>query len=100
MADPFAAGLAAIDAVFREAVVYTGAGLDAAPIRAIYADEAAQPFVGGGSTLRQVSFELDQADLPERPRKGNVIVRAGVTWKVDDVTDRDDIGRYVVVMKR
>ncbi|TVV75550.1 head-tail joining protein [Sphingomonas solaris] len=98
MADPFAVGLAAIDAVMRKPVLYTGGGLVSAPITAIYSDTSGAPFNGPGNTVRQVSFEIEQSALPQRPRKNDVIERAGVRWKANDITDRDDIGRWVVVV--
>lgn len=89
MADPFAVAQGAIRAAFGIPVSYTGAGLSAAPLRAIKADVAAPDFQGAGQTLRRISFEVAASDLPLRPGAGNVIVeRPGEPgerrWRVID----------------
>jgi hypothetical protein len=95
-----AAALAAIDAVYAIPVLYTGAGLVAAPLSAIKSEESAEAFQGAGNTLREVSFEIAQADLPQRPRKTDVIeeVESGHAWRVNDITPRDEIGRWRLIV--
>jgi hypothetical protein len=91
---------AVIDAAFadEEPLIYTGAGLAGAEISAIRSDVAAQDFDGPGKTLRRVTYEIGQADLPQRPDKTNSFIHRGRTWKVEDVTKRDDIGKWELVV--
>lgn len=84
---------AAIDAAFvdPEPLIYSGAGLVAEPIFAIRSDNAAPDFAGEGRTLRQVTYEVAQSDLPMRPDKSNTFTHRAHNWKVEDVTPRDDL---------
>jgi hypothetical protein len=99
MRDHEAAALADIRAAYEEPVIYTGAGLVGATIAAIPSDSAALPFQGPGSTAREVSFEIGQASLPEEPRNGNLIQHGGKNWSVIDITQRDDIAAWVLVVE-
>jgi hypothetical protein len=99
-----AAGLAAIHAAFAEdqPVRYTGAGLVNAPLVVVKRDEPAADYMGEGNTLRRVSFEVQKADLPADPDKGDEITEAdgqGTAWRVNDLTPRDDIGAWVLVVE-
>ncbi len=96
-----AAALAAIDAAFEEPVIYTGGGL-AVPtvLRVIWSDVAADAFQGAGNTTRSVSCEVRQADLPQPPAKSDRILRDGVVWGPNDVTRRDDISKWAIVLKK
>lgn len=93
------AALAAIRGAYEEPIIYTGAGLTAAPIKAIPSDSAALPFQGPGATVREVSFEIAQAALPADPDKGNTIVHGANTWRVNDITRRDDAASWVLVVE-
>ena len=98
------AAAADIAAAFEEdlPVRYTGAGLTDTPVAAVKSDVAASDFQGAGNTLRQVSFEIRQAALPSDPGKGDGIVEDdgdGLAWRVNDVTRRDDIGAWVLVVE-
>lgn len=90
-----------IDAEFidPEPLIYTGAGLSGLPIWAIWSDVPASDFAGPGQTLRKVTYEIKQSDLPERPDKTNRFAHRGRTWKVEDVTQRDDIGKWELVVE-
>ncbi|WP_380873598.1 hypothetical protein ACFB49_42550 [Sphingomonas sp. DBB INV C78] len=96
-----AAALAVIRGRYQDPVVYNGAGLDSAAIFAIFSERAAPAFQGPGDTAREVSFEIEQSALPERPRKGNTItdVATGITWRVIEPTERNDIGAWVLVVE-
>jgi hypothetical protein len=83
-----------IDAAFGVAVIYTGAGLAGVEIAAIRGDYAAPNFEGAGKTERAVTFEVAQADLPQRPTNSNTFTSGGVKFRVQDVTKRDDIGKW------
>ena len=98
--DPWAAAGAVIDAAFAdpEPVIYTGAGLTDKPIRAIRSDTAAPTFEGPGSTLRQVSYEIALADLPQPPRKSDSFIHRARRWKPEDITFRDEIAKWVLVV--
>lgn len=83
-------------------VRYTGAGLTAAAIAAIKSDVPGEPFQGAGKTLRTISFEVRQADLPQDPRKGNTIVEddgAGAAWRVNEVRRRDDNEAWELIVE-
>lgn len=100
MSDLWAAASAAIDAVFsdREPLIYTGAGLVAQPVSAIRSDGAAPPFPGPGATLRRITYEIDKAALPTPPSKKNTFVHRGTVWLVEEITSRDDIGKWELVV--
>lgn len=93
-ADPWARAGAAIDKTFGVEIIYTGAGLAAAPIIAIRGDYTAPEFGMGGKSERSVTFEVSQSDLPQRPDGTNTFTGGGVKWKVQGVTRRDDIGKW------
>jgi hypothetical protein len=83
-----------IDAAFGITVTYTGAGLAGVDITAIRGDYAAPNFEGAGKTERSLTFEVAQADLPQRPTGTNTFICAGIKFRVQDVTKRDDIGKW------
>lgn len=96
---------AAIHAAFREElpVRYTGAGVTNRSVAAVKVDIAADSFQGPGKTLRQISFEVQQCALPEPPGKGNRIVELdgdGTVWRVIDITRRDDVGAWVLIVEQ
>jgi len=95
-----AAGLTAIDVGFAESIVYEGGGApEPIPLRVPWSDLPGSPFQGAGATERKVSCELGYADLPQRPDRSSRITRCGSVWRVIDVTDRDDIGKWVVALE-
>lgn len=98
--DPFAAALAAISAMFAEPIIYTGAGLIEEPIVAIKSDAPAGGFNGRGATLRQISFEVAQVLLPSQPEKRDMIQHKGSLWRVTDITRRDDVAAWELVVTR
>ena len=91
---------AAIDAGFAdpESLLYFGAGLVRKPLSGIRMVDPAQSFDGAGSTLRQISYEVCQADFEGDPRVGDHFTHRGRRWNVQDVTRRDDIGKWVLVV--
>ncbi|HCB75395.1 MAG TPA: hypothetical protein DEP91_04360 [Sphingomonas bacterium] len=94
------AALAAIDAAFSEVVVYAGGGLpQPTEVYVIWSDGSAPAFQGPGATARTVSFEIPQTTLPARPAKADRITRGDHVWKPNDVTRRDDIGKWEVVVE-
>jgi hypothetical protein len=93
-----AAEAADIHAEFAEPVSYTGAGLVGGAVLAVRFDVGADPFQGAGETMRQVSYEVRQADLPERPRKGDGIDDATGSWNVSEVVRRDDVGAWRLIV--
>ncbi|HEV7658829.1 MAG TPA: hypothetical protein VGO55_03185 [Allosphingosinicella sp.] len=99
MRDHEAAALADIRAAYEEPVIYTGAGLDGETIMAIPSDSAALPFQGPGSTAREVSFEIAQALLSEEPRNGNLLQHGANHWSVIDITQRDDVAAWLLVVE-
>jgi hypothetical protein len=96
------ADAAAIHAAFAETVRYTGGGLTAASISAVRSDVPADAFSGPGATARQVSFEVLQADLTADPANGDTLVDGdgeGATWTVVDVTRRDDVASWSLIVE-
>lgn len=89
-----------IDAVHAEPIAYTGAGLSAAPITAIYYNVAADAFMGAGASARRIWFEVRYEKLPARPAKGDGIVHAGNSWRVNDIAERDDIAAWELTVER
>lgn len=100
MSDPWAAAGAAIDAVFAdpEPIIYTGAGVVSEPISAIRSDAAAPSFPGPGDTLRRVSYEVAKAALPGTPSKQNTFTHRDTLWLVQEITSRDEIGKWELVV--
>lgn len=94
------ADLAAIHAAFADPVIYTGAGLSAAPITAVFSDVPADAFLGAGASARHISFELRASDLPSAPGKGDLIVHDGVTWSVIDIVRRRDIAAWSLSVEK
>ncbi|MBP6031258.1 MAG: hypothetical protein KA533_07505 [Sphingobium sp.] len=94
------ADLAAIHAAFADPVVYTGAGLTAAPLTAICSDVPADAFLGAGATARHISFEFRASDLPSAPGKGDIIVHDGVNWSVIDIVRRRDIAAWSLSVEK
>jgi hypothetical protein len=100
MLDFEAAAAETIAATFAAAIVYTGAGLDRATIPAIRTERSAEPFEGPGATLREVAFEVRQEHLPEDPRKSDLIEDGDDQWQVNDITRRDDVGAWRLIVVR
>lgn len=92
----------AIRGLYGEDVVYTGAGLAGEAIKAIWSDGSAPDFSGPGTTARMVSFEIEKAALPLPPRNGDTILRVATSelWRVNDVTRRDDVGAWLLVVEK
>lgn len=94
------ADLAAIHAAFADPVIYTGAGLSAAPITAIISDVSADAFLGAGASARHISFEVQESDLPSPPGKGDLIVHEGVSWSVIDIVRRRDVAAWSLSVEK
>lgn len=94
--------LRAVHAAFASDVLYERAGAPAFPRSAVRSDTPAEGFQGAGATLRQLSYEVLQSDFvgEAKPAKGDVIVDGADRWKVIDVTRRDDIGAWVLIVAR
>lgn len=96
----FSGDIGDIHAAFADPVTYTGAGLAAGAMTAVYSEFAAPDFMGPGNTARRIWFEVQIVDLPEAPAKGDVIVHKDVAWRVIDMVRRDDIGAYDLTVER
>lgn len=93
-------GLGAIHRTLADPITYTGAGLAAAPITAIYSDVEAGPFPGPGSTARKTSFEVQRADLPGLPKKGDAIAHETGNWLVINIDRLRDIDAWLLTVER
>lgn len=101
MVDPFRAAAAVLFTAFAdpERIIYTQDGVVLEPIRAIWTDNAAAGFPGAGSTLRKLTYEIQQSDMPKRPSKTrDSFTHHGRRWEISDVTKRDDIGAWWLVV--
>ena len=92
----WATASAAIDAVFAdpEAIVYTGGGLVAAPVKAIRLDLDAPEFDGVGSTLPRIVYEVAFAAFPGEPKKPDFFTHRGRRWNIQQAQRRDDVGKW------
>lgn len=91
---------AVINAAFAdpEPITYMQGGTVMPPITAIRSDEGAPAFDGPGRTLRSISYEIQQRDLPVRPVNGDTFTHRNRRWRVIDVTTHDDVGAWRVVV--
>lgn len=100
---PGADGAAArLHARMAKPVTYTGAGLTGGSVAAIKSDVAAASFQGNGESLREVSFEIRKAALPEEPGEGDLITEsngAGRIWSVIDIAERDDVDAWKLTVE-
>lgn len=95
-----AAALAAIESVYGAPVTYSGAGLDGVSVVAIRTDWRAAAFQGFEGKASSLSFEIQKADLPERPDKRDIIVEAnGARWSPIDIDERDDVDAWVLFVE-
>ena len=87
---------AAITAAFGdpEPIIYTGAGLDGDPLAAIRMDERAPDFSGPGQTLREVTYEVQDALFPSPPRNSDTFTHRGRTWHVQQREHRPEIAAW------
>lgn len=89
--------LAAIHAEFADPITYTGAGVTAKPITAIFSDvEDGDPT----RTLRRVTFEIQFADLPAEPGKGDIIEHETGRWSVNDRETHRDVSAWVLTVEK
>jgi hypothetical protein len=91
---------AAIDAAFADPdpIYYYDGTNGGYPIRAIRSEQPAQAFDGPGSTLRTISFEISQVDLMNPPRKTDKFHHRGIWCVPENITRRDDIGKFTIVV--
>ncbi len=92
---------AAIDRVFADPspIIYTGAGLTAGSVSAIRTDDAAPDFAGPGQSARTIGYEVAMASLPSKPSKSDYFTHRGRKWRVIDITTRDEIGKYALIVQ-
>lgn len=67
-------------------------------IAAVKSDMPAPGFPGEGATLRMISWEVRQSDVTS-PSKGDRIVHGATTWRVIDITRRDDVGAWELIVE-
>lgn len=96
--DVAASAAAAIHGAFGAAVTYVPKSGSQKSLTAIRSDEPAGDFMGAGSTMRTVSWEVRQSDVPD-PVKGDAIRADSVEWTVIDITRRDDVGAWVLIVE-
>lgn len=81
-----------------EPIIYTGAGLVEQPLRAVRSDWQAPAFAGAGETLRKITYEIQKQLLPGEPTKRNTFTHRGMRWSVEDITNRDDVDAWELVV--
>lgn len=91
---------AAIHAAFADPVTYTGAGLTNGGITAIFSDVDGAEFMGPGQSARHISFEIQKADLPGLPAKGDIIVHDSGSWKVIERSNHRDVDAWVLSVEK
>ena len=94
--------LTSIRAAFGEPVDYLPSSSAALipDLNVVWSDVAGEPFQGPGNTTRHVSAEIYVGDVPGRPTKETRLTRKGITWKVIQVVDRDDVEAWVVTLEK
>ena len=92
-----ASGVIAAAFADPEPLAYTQSGVTF-PVKAIRSDVAADAFPGPGATLRKVVYEIRQADLPAPASKKDSFVHRGRIWRAEDITRRDDVGAWELVV--
>lgn len=94
--DAFAAE---IHAAFAQPITYKPHGGALQQLAAVYSDGAAPNFDGMGASLRTIRWEVRQADVAE-PELGAEISANGKTWRVVDITRRDDVGAWELIVEQ
>ncbi len=95
----WAGAAGAIAAVFGAPVRYHHHRLGEyiADVLAIRSDEPAPGFDGAGSSLREITYEIQMSDLaprswgPVEPGRGDIIYDLGREWRVESIVRRDDV---------
>lgn len=85
-----------------EAVTYTPAGPNPAGVslRAVRGEDAAGQLSNlGGVPSRSVTFELQKADVPERPLPGSMIVDEANRWRITQVIDQGIVGTWLCTVQ-
>ncbi|WP_122927938.1 hypothetical protein [Sphingobium sp. LF-16] len=101
----WAAEAARLHAAFADPILYTGSGLVEESITGTKCDQSGDAFQGAGATIRHVWFEVQMADFPNAPGKGDRIVHtdrmtgATTEWEVIDRVDRADIGAWELTVE-
>lgn len=101
MRDPFGAAAPVIFAAFAdpEPIIYTQAGVVLEkPIRVIRSEEGAPAFAGAGASLRKLTYEVRQRDLPAKPTKRDSFTHRGRKWSIEDCTRADDVGAWLLIV--
>lgn len=95
-----AAALAAIRAEFvdPEPATYIQSWGALPPLAVVRLETSAPSYEGPGRTLRTITYQILQADLPEEPTKRDKLIHRGRQWAIDDVTRRDDIGEWDLIV--
>lgn len=94
--DEFAAD---IHAAFAQPITYKPRGGALQQVTAVYSDSAAPNFDGMGATLRTIRWEVRQSDITD-PELDAEISAEGKTWRVVDITRRDDVGAWELIVER
>lgn len=93
-----ASAAAAIHGAFASTVIYAPKSGSQISLTAVRSDEAAGNFMGAGATMRTVSWEVRQSDVAA-PSKGDAILADDIEWRVIDITRRDDVGAWVLIVE-
>jgi hypothetical protein len=92
---------AAIRAAFADAEAasyHRDGGPVIAGLAVIVMDERAGEFSGPGSSLRKITYEVDQAELGLEPSKRDTLRHRGRKLVIEDITRRDDVGAWWLVI--
>lgn len=90
---------AEIHAAFATPITYQAPGGAVVPVSGVYSDVPSPGFFGEGATQRTISWEVQQADVAD-PVKDARIVSGTKAWRVIDITPRDDVGAWELIVER
>lgn len=88
-----------IHAVFATPITYQAPGGAVVPVSGVYSDIPSPGFFGEGATQRTISWEVQQSEVAD-PVKGAEIVSGTKTWRVIDITPRDDVEAWELIVER
>lgn len=90
---------AEIHAAFASPITYTPPSGAPQQITGVYSDVPAPTWDGKGASLRTISWEVQQSDVAD-PALGAEIVAGAKSWRVVDITRRDDVEAWELIVER
>jgi hypothetical protein len=88
--------LSAIHTAFAQPVTWQQQGEADVTCTAVLSHAAESDY----SSVRRRGYEVPVADLPFRPRNGDIVLDAGAAWRVIEVIDYDEAKAWRVFVDR